>query len=354
MIVTGYDEDLGFEVMNSWGQNWGDKRYGWIAYEQFKRCVVEAYWAKDVIPTELSGVAASHAVDPLIAIQNVWQSLITVGRFSDPPTVDDLDDVIPNSILPKDKDDKAKFLKALRINLVECKKVALLPVVRDWGKPEHQTIGLIQRFTFSPKFFPSDIAVPEDISAHVDIGKEGEVKGWGFQGRLSSRINVTQEKSIDAAVSSLDQTASGAGGSSYFPRETPNLQIGEQLVEQPVRRGTATGVAITIPGYLHEAANHQLLLVAHFTFPNGQPLFANGAERRYRDWQGFVATDLQVPNNSRSTVNLSKYRLFIPYYALNFTFTRGRVTYSASVITDVFVDGIQAARTNPTEFLFPW
>lgn len=38
MLVIGYDDDKGaLKVVNSWGEQWGDKGFGWIGYE---------YWAK--------------------------------------------------------------------------------------------------------------------------------------------------------------------------------------------------------------------------------------------------------------------------------------------------------------------
>ena len=233
MLVTGYDDDLGFEGTKLMGTDWGDDGYGWIGYEQFKRSVVEVYWTKDVILKELSGVSVTHAVDPRLAIENVWQSLITLGRFSHPPKLAEIDSVIPNSILPKDKEDKTKFLQALGGNIIECKRVALLPKVRDWGSPDHQTFGMVERFTFSPKFFPSKSTVPEDIAVYVNIGREGEVKGWGFQGRIAGLVVAEHQA------------------------DSPGLEIGEPGVEQPVTRGGLTGIAITLPGRLNDAANHR-------------------------------------------------------------------------------------------------
>jgi hypothetical protein len=52
IVVTGYDDNLNaFRVMNSWGtSNWGDKGFGWIAYETFLRVVSEVY-APDIVQT---------------------------------------------------------------------------------------------------------------------------------------------------------------------------------------------------------------------------------------------------------------------------------------------------------------
>lgn len=46
MCVVGYDDDLkggAFEVMNSWGGNWGKDGYFWIKYSDFEKHVKSAY-----------------------------------------------------------------------------------------------------------------------------------------------------------------------------------------------------------------------------------------------------------------------------------------------------------------------
>lgn len=48
MTVVGYDDRLSaFKVINSWGRNWADAGYGWIAYHYFPQVVREGYVAKD-------------------------------------------------------------------------------------------------------------------------------------------------------------------------------------------------------------------------------------------------------------------------------------------------------------------
>jgi hypothetical protein len=46
MCVIGYDDNKyggAFEVMNSWGKDWGDKGFVWIKYADFENLVYEAY-----------------------------------------------------------------------------------------------------------------------------------------------------------------------------------------------------------------------------------------------------------------------------------------------------------------------
>ena len=44
MTLIGYDEERqAFRAINSWGEGWGDRGYGWIAYDTFRLLVTEAY-----------------------------------------------------------------------------------------------------------------------------------------------------------------------------------------------------------------------------------------------------------------------------------------------------------------------
>ena len=44
MIVVGYDETRNaFELMSSWGRNWGDGGYAWISYDDFGKYTDNGY-----------------------------------------------------------------------------------------------------------------------------------------------------------------------------------------------------------------------------------------------------------------------------------------------------------------------
>jgi hypothetical protein len=50
MCVVGYDDEKyggAFEVMNSWGEEWGDEGYTWIGYEAFGKWVDQAWILRD-------------------------------------------------------------------------------------------------------------------------------------------------------------------------------------------------------------------------------------------------------------------------------------------------------------------
>ena len=52
MVLIGYNDDKeAFRVLNSWGQDWGDKGYAWINYRAFRAVTREGYVAQDVIVT---------------------------------------------------------------------------------------------------------------------------------------------------------------------------------------------------------------------------------------------------------------------------------------------------------------
>ncbi|GGH77051.1 MAG: peptidase C1 [Bacteroidetes bacterium] len=48
VVVIGYDDRRGaYKILNSWGEDWGENGYGWIAYELFEKVVHEAYIVED-------------------------------------------------------------------------------------------------------------------------------------------------------------------------------------------------------------------------------------------------------------------------------------------------------------------
>ncbi|TAN46336.1 MAG: hypothetical protein EPN26_15325, partial [Rhodospirillales bacterium] len=60
MVLVGYDESKrSFRLINSWGEDWGDKGYGWLTYRAFDALVPEAYTVRldeEVPPAPLAGL----------------------------------------------------------------------------------------------------------------------------------------------------------------------------------------------------------------------------------------------------------------------------------------------------------
>ncbi|TAD83067.1 MAG: peptidase C1A papain [Bacteroidetes bacterium] len=71
MCVVGYDDRLAggaFQIMNSWGPEWGQNGLGWVRYADFKNYVREAYGINAIPP---QGAALSQAFDCEIGL---WES----------------------------------------------------------------------------------------------------------------------------------------------------------------------------------------------------------------------------------------------------------------------------------------
>lgn len=68
MVVVGYDDSKNaFKLVNSWGQNWSDRGFGWIDYSFFYQVVREGYVARDLpnaAPPSPSPVPGPPPVNP--------------------------------------------------------------------------------------------------------------------------------------------------------------------------------------------------------------------------------------------------------------------------------------------------
>lgn len=76
MVVVGYDDAKGngaFKVLNSWGEQWGDRGYGWIAYATFGEMVREAWVVTDEIGTAHSPeiLAPTETPPPMMSFRSV-------------------------------------------------------------------------------------------------------------------------------------------------------------------------------------------------------------------------------------------------------------------------------------------
>jgi hypothetical protein len=63
MVLAGYDESKqAFRLMNSWGEEWGDKGFAWISYRTFARLAGEAYVLKPLTAEHLEAGALGPAM----------------------------------------------------------------------------------------------------------------------------------------------------------------------------------------------------------------------------------------------------------------------------------------------------
>ena len=111
MCVIGYDDDLqggAFQIMNSWGQEWGDRGFCWIRYDDFEHFVKEAY---GVAPMGAAG-DQKFASDKMAVKFGLFdmdtESLIPLKKQAD---------IVFRTSSPMDIGDKFKVLIA---NSIEC------------------------------------------------------------------------------------------------------------------------------------------------------------------------------------------------------------------------------------------
>lgn len=81
IVAVGYDDGKkAIKIFNSWGDEWGEKGYGWIAYDLFPQVVYETYTVYDT-PTPEAAVAAIHKS------QNVTVATQTTTQTTTIPTI---------------------------------------------------------------------------------------------------------------------------------------------------------------------------------------------------------------------------------------------------------------------------
>jgi hypothetical protein len=82
MCVVGYDDRLAggsFQIMNSWGPEWGENGMGWVRYADFENFVVEAY---GVDPMPKQGASENTPFDCEIGLVKVDEKAKPAGYIS--------------------------------------------------------------------------------------------------------------------------------------------------------------------------------------------------------------------------------------------------------------------------------
>ncbi len=109
MCVIGYDDNKeggAFQIMNSWGRNWGNDGIAWVRYRDFEHFTREAY---GLYPVRAADAANSNKMEVEFGLLDVAsQGVIALKKK---------DDITFQTVRPMSKGDKFKVLFA---NSIEC------------------------------------------------------------------------------------------------------------------------------------------------------------------------------------------------------------------------------------------
>ncbi len=117
--------------------------------------------------------------------------------------------------------------------------------------------------------------------------------------------------------------------------------------------GSQLGMKIDVPWTAFNSFGASAQLVVRFFHANGTPLMANAQEQNYRDINGLVATgttQFQVIYNP----SMAQTPVYIPYYALNFPATNGANQYSVNVISTIYINQFEKAKSMMTPMVIKW
>ncbi len=109
MCVIGYDDNLeggAFQIMNSWGEEWGDRGIAWVRYRDFERFTKEAYGLAPLGSTDPATADKMQVEFGLLDVAS--QSIIALAKK---------DDITFRTVKPMRKGSKFKVLIA---NSIEC------------------------------------------------------------------------------------------------------------------------------------------------------------------------------------------------------------------------------------------
>lgn len=113
-------------------------------------------------------------------------------------------------------------------------------------------------------------------------------------------------------------------------------------------------MAINVPGSLQGYKGRQIQLVIRFVDSNRNFLRGSTSDLQYIDASGNAATGSNLITVDSDIFDLGTQQIWMPYYALNLTFTGGQQTYDIYAYAELFVDGQVAAQSQLVPLRVNW
>lgn len=187
MCVIGYDDNLeggAFHIMNSWGEEWGDRGNAWVRYGDFERFTKEAYGLHPMGKADSKADAGKMAVEFGLLDMGTQKTLQLKQR----------EDIIFQTVRPIRKGDKFKVLIA---NSIECN-------VYVFGEEANGSSTVLFPYTdkHSPycgitgtRLFPKDYSMTADEVGNKDrIAIVVSKQALDFR-KLNTAINSSRQRS---------------------------------------------------------------------------------------------------------------------------------------------------------------
>ncbi len=144
MTVVGYDDARqAFKLINSWGPSWGDRGYGWVAYETFRKDVDTAYVMRPArtpapqvrpapAPAPAPSLPSPQAPSPPLQVSFDFVKCGLVTTRTTPKGVE-VEGFVGTSAELEEVNEKARVLKAVSVRVD----------VRQW--PQCEALMTLQR-----------------------------------------------------------------------------------------------------------------------------------------------------------------------------------------------------------------
>lgn len=125
-----------------------------------------------------------------------------------------------------------------------------------------------------------------------------------------------------------------------------------QMVQTP--QGLQPGMIICVPGSIEDGVGSYAQLVLRFFQSNGQPLLANMYELHFRDAIGLVATGTNRAVIVNNPAPVGNHIVSIPYYALNFPPSGGRMQAVVLVQASMYINDFEKYRSGFAKIVFQY